>query len=155
MLSGHVVDDVLISALSLLIAVDDYLGHVEYSRAYLTGLDAVIEVRGGYNQLGSSIPAMRNDVQVSTLIVRSLLLVHAIDAEPPLYTQTMDPPLSLHIPPDLPWGFIALIQRGRLSHSSVEMLHSFSGWQNKQGGPRPKHSPHLALPRASRETYPH
>ncbi|KAL2858789.1 hypothetical protein BJX68DRAFT_262326 [Aspergillus pseudodeflectus] len=137
MLSGYGVDDVLISALSLLIAVDDYLGHVEYSRAHLVGLDAAIEARGGYDQLGSSIPAMTNDVQVSTLIIRSLLLVHAINTEPPLHMQPTDPPLSLHIPPDLPRGFRDLIQRGRLSRSSIEMLHSFSVWQNKHGGQDP------------------
>lgn len=137
MLSSHVVDDVLISALSLLISVDDYLGHVEYSRVHLIGLDAVIQARGGYDQLGSSIPAMSNNIQVSTLVVRSLLLFHALHDEVPLPLQDEDAYPPEHIPQDLPQGFIDLICRGHLSHSSVEMLHNFSVWRNEHQGHDP------------------
>ncbi|KAL3494512.1 hypothetical protein BJX62DRAFT_223090 [Aspergillus germanicus] len=133
----HHVDDVLVSALSLLISIDDYLGHVEFSRAHLNGLDAVIQARGGYNQLGSSIPGGSRDVQVSTLIVRSQLLFHAIHAEPPVDTETTEAPLSLDIPPDVSRGFRDLIQRGYLSQDSIEMLHSFSAWQSEHGGQDP------------------
>ncbi|KAL2783399.1 hypothetical protein BJX66DRAFT_131181 [Aspergillus keveii] len=141
MLASNHVDDVLVSALSLLILVDDYLGHVEFSRAHLNGLDAVIQARGGYDQLGSSIPGGSRDVQVSTLIVRSQLLFHAIHAEPPTDTKTIEAPLSLDVPPDLPRGFRDLIQRGYLSQDSIEMLHSFSAWQSEHGGQDPSAVP--------------
>jgi hypothetical protein len=134
MLSSHHVDDVLVSALSLLISIDDYLGHVEFSRAHLNGLDAVIQARGGYDQLGSSIPGGGRDVQVSTLTVRSQLLFHAIHSVPTIDRKTIEAPLSLDIPPHLPRGFRDLIQRGYLSQNSIEMLHSFSVWKSEYGG---------------------
>ncbi|KAL3490916.1 hypothetical protein BJX62DRAFT_225604 [Aspergillus germanicus] len=141
MLASHLVDDVLVSALSLLISIDDYLGYVEFSRAHLNGLDAVIKARGGYDQLGSSIPGGSRDVQVSTLIIRSQLLFHAIHAEPPLNTQTTEAPFPLDIAPGLPRGFLDLIRRGHLSQSSIEMLHSFLTWQNKHHGRDPSVAP--------------
>ncbi|KAL4875319.1 hypothetical protein BJY04DRAFT_202456 [Aspergillus karnatakaensis] len=141
-LSNGVIDDVFISALSLLICIDDYLGHVEYSRAHLAGLDAVVEARGGYDYLGTSIPAMKRDIQVSTLIVRSLLLFHTLNDESPMQeimfqAQALDTDIQL----DLPQGFIDLLRRGQLTRSSMEFLQDFSAWRKKHRGQDPKNAP--------------
>ncbi|PYI12791.1 hypothetical protein BO99DRAFT_448114, partial [Aspergillus violaceofuscus CBS 115571] len=73
--TGHVTD-LLISALTLLITVDDYLTNVAYSRAHTAGFEAVIRARGGEAQVGSSVPAISQDLRMAANVARSLLVLH-------------------------------------------------------------------------------
>jgi hypothetical protein len=136
MLATNTIDDVLVHALSLLIPIDDHLGMDKYSKTHVAGFRAVIQARGGFDQVGQSVPAMREAVVALALIAQSLLVC---------YEDTL-PRVSLehfarsggdsgafpgrHTPSDLPRGFTDLIQRGYLSPTTIEILKSFSAWHN-------------------------
>ncbi|EAW14874.1 uncharacterized protein ACLA_002850 [Aspergillus clavatus NRRL 1] len=138
MLSQQIVDDVLISALYRLIPIDDYLGYVDYSRVHLHGFETVIRIRGGYDRVGQSVPAISKDMQMSVLVARSLLLIHLqtslIEGLPPDIIRCPETTWLRGIELILPPGFVGLISAGHLSHSSIEILLSFSEWLGKYRG---------------------
>ncbi|KAL3454595.1 hypothetical protein BJX65DRAFT_301231 [Aspergillus insuetus] len=133
MLATNTIDDVLVHALSLLIPIDDYLGFDTYSRTHVAGFRAVIEARGGFDEVGQSVPAMREAVVALALIAQSLLVCY--ESALPLGHFAHSGRDSGTFPErytslDLPRGFLELIQRGYLSPTMIEILQRFSAWHN-------------------------
>ncbi|KAL2783687.1 hypothetical protein BJX66DRAFT_318071 [Aspergillus keveii] len=134
MLATNTIDDILVYGLSLLIPVDGYLGFGSYSRTHVLGFGAVIKAHGGFEQVGQSTPpVLRDAVVASALIAQNLLLCH--EAPPPLsyrrnHSMPLESPLQLRALSNLPRGFLDLIQGGYLSPSMIEVLQSFSAWDN-------------------------
>ncbi|OJK03484.1 hypothetical protein ASPACDRAFT_49652 [Aspergillus aculeatus ATCC 16872] len=137
--TGHVTD-LLISALTLLITVDDYLANVAYSRAHTAGFEAVIRARGGESQVGSSVPAISQDLRMAANVARSLLVLHMQTSLSPDEKESPSPPRAY--PPtldtyilnqtlDIPKGFSTLLKQGRITPASLEILASFHDWHDR------------------------
>ncbi|PYH85362.1 hypothetical protein BO82DRAFT_389486 [Aspergillus uvarum CBS 121591] len=142
--TGHVTD-LLISALTLLVTVDDYLSNVAYSRAHTAGFEAVIRARGGEAQVGSSVPAISQDLRMAANVARSLLVLHmqtslssppspSSQAEslspPPSYPPTLDT-YNLNQSLDIPKGFATLLTQNRITPASLSILASFHDWHDR------------------------
>ncbi|KAL3496546.1 hypothetical protein BJX62DRAFT_232215 [Aspergillus germanicus] len=136
MLATNTIDDVLVHALSLLIPIDDYLGMDNYSKTHVAGFRAVIQARGGFDQVGQSVPAMREAVVALALIAQSLLVYYE-DTLPKDSLDhfarsggSFDTLPGRQTPSDLPRGFTDLIHRGYFSPTTIGILQSFSAWHN-------------------------
>ncbi|RAK81752.1 uncharacterized protein BO72DRAFT_482924 [Aspergillus fijiensis CBS 313.89] len=137
------VTDLLISALTLLITVDDHLANVAYSRAHTAGFEAVIRARGGESQVGSSVPAISQDLRTAANVARSLLVLHmqtSLSSEESESESPSPPPnpptgdwdtYTLTQTLDIPKGFAALLKQGRITPASLEILASFHDWHDR------------------------
>ncbi|PYI37013.1 hypothetical protein BP00DRAFT_327989, partial [Aspergillus indologenus CBS 114.80] len=139
------VTDLLISALTLLITVDDYLANVAYSRAHTAGFEAVIRARGGEAAVGSSVPAISQDLRMAANVARSLLVLHlqtslssnpdSSQAESPSSSPPAPPPTldtyTLPQRPDIPQGFTTLLTHHRITGASLALLASFHDWHDR------------------------
>ncbi|CEL06040.1 hypothetical protein ASPCAL07151 [Aspergillus calidoustus] len=144
MLATDTVDDVLVHALSLLIPIDDYLGWENYSRTHVPGFRAVIQARGGFDQIGQSLPAMRDAVVASSLLAQSLLVCHEDTLPRDQFTHSSRSSAAFperYTHSDLPRGFVELIQGGYLSSTMIEILQGFSAWHGTYLQHNPRETP--------------
>ncbi|KAH8432900.1 uncharacterized protein LDX57_010531 [Aspergillus melleus] len=138
-LSRRQVDDVLIQAICLLIPVDDYLGYVEYGPVHLKGLQDVVQIRGGFDQVGSSdADAFGKNLRMSMLVVTSMVEFH-------LQTNISDQPLQTLVLAEIALqqsglqarisnltnGFQKLLFSGYVSGEIFDIYESYTLWSSK------------------------
>lgn len=131
------VDDVLIQSICLTMIVDDYLGYVEFGRAHLSGLKTMTALRGGMNVVGSSEPALSENLPH---IVMTVLSTVTLNVDTNLQRNSSNAPLSSNSNASgpvsnrafrqLPDGFQRLTNARYLSPAMVDILESFMSWLN-------------------------
>ncbi|EAW10829.1 uncharacterized protein ACLA_053030 [Aspergillus clavatus NRRL 1] len=138
-LSRRQVDDVLIQAITLLIPVDDYLGHAEYGPVHLKGLNDVVQLRGGFGAIGTSDEAaFGSNLRMSVQVTMSLVEFH-LQTNMNQESDTIVGPVSAPSSPSelqikasgLPPGFRDLIDQGCISDQMIDVLYSFMDWSIK------------------------
>ena len=139
-LSRRQVDDVLIQAICLLIPVDDYLGYVEFGPVHLKGLQDVVRIRGGFEQVGSSDGrAFGKNLRMSMLVVTSMVEFHMQTNISDQALETLiKSRMTLDQPPDLktrvsklPRGFQKLLFSGFISDEIMVIVESYTAWRYK------------------------
>ena len=131
------VDDVLIQSICLTMIVDDYLGYVEFGRAHLSGLKTMTALRGGMNAVGSSEPALSENLPHIVMTVLSTVTLNVdtnlqrnhSSSSISSYTNTSGP-MSNRAFRHLPSGFHRLASARYLSTAMVDILVSFMSWLN-------------------------
>ncbi|PLB53933.1 hypothetical protein P170DRAFT_372530 [Aspergillus steynii IBT 23096] len=139
-LSRRQVDDVLIQAICLLIPVDDYLGYVEYGPVHLKGLRDVVQIRGGFDEVGSSdANAFGKNLRMSMLVVTSMVEFHLqTNISDESLETLMQSEITLQHPREmlarisnLPSGFRKLFLSGYVSDEIFGIVESYALWRSK------------------------
>lgn len=126
-LARKAVGDVLMWAVSFLIVVDDFLGYIDYGLLHLRGLETMIELRGGYAAVGSTITAdvprlamhqlLGNAMNAMRLNSRFALISGAGVMRHQIIQCEQDKCVI-----ELPHGFRKLAELGYLSTQTIEAL---------------------------------
>ncbi|KIW12690.1 hypothetical protein PV08_09968 [Exophiala spinifera] len=145
-LAYRAINDTLIHSICCATPVDEHLGLLEYSVAHLRGLEALVELRGGFSQVGSSYGPLADTLQSSVLhAITTTKLNIKRDGQPqtPIASEQSTPKdhiIELRCPipgcltpfygenTELPEGFAELAAMDALSLPMCHIIRDFQRW---------------------------
>jgi hypothetical protein len=129
------VDDVLIHSICCAIPVDSHLGLLEYAMAHLRGLETLIKLRGGLDEVGSTYDSLDwvlrevvlHVMATTKLSVRRSIQIQHWASNPDDWTGRTSSP-TLGCTAAMPHGFQALIECGSISSDMIVVISDFQTW---------------------------
>lgn len=127
------VDDVLIHSICCALPVDDHLGLLGYDITHLRGLEALVQLRGGFTEVGSSYALLAGTLKASILYamattklnIRAEELQHRSNVVPAAFSE-IEPVIGCAVP--IPQGFQVLADSGHISQDMVAVIIDFQTW---------------------------